>query len=268
MMPVGKMIGRLTGSRPMEAPLTVDEAGTVLANERRRMVVYGLAEADEEKMTLGNVSELIASSEHEKPPRLLESHERKQVYVALYQSHLPKLDNVGVINYDKDRGTFTYGPAFNTILRVLNAVEDVQDGVIPGNGPAATLLSKLPTFGQVEFPLTVDEVGVVVGNERRRLVIDAIGQADDGIQIGDLAEIVASAEYETPPGQLDKQQERRVWISCHQTHLPRLESMDIITYDPDADDSMVRRGPAFEHARRAIKAVRSECGGDNRGELA
>jgi len=34
----------------------------------------------------------------------LSSNERQRVYISLYQSHLPKLDNHGIVTYDKDRG--------------------------------------------------------------------------------------------------------------------------------------------------------------------
>lgn len=126
-MAVGDILKSITPgqSKPdPETSLTVSEAGIILKNERRRMVVFALAETDEKKLTLGNLAETVASAENEKPPRQLESKERKQVYVALYQTHLPKLDSMDVIEYDQDRGTFERGLKFDSTLSVLQGVAD------------------------------------------------------------------------------------------------------------------------------------------------
>jgi len=68
MMPVGGLLGKLTLNwiqRGPEPSLTIDEAGVLIKNERRRMVVYALAETDQEKLTIGGVSETVAASEGE-----------------------------------------------------------------------------------------------------------------------------------------------------------------------------------------------------------
>lgn len=246
-------------------PPAVDDAGLVIENERRRMIVYALVEADEEPLTIGGLAETIAASECEKLPQQLHSDERKRVYVAIYQEHLPKLDAMGVIDYDQDRGTVDPGPSLEPMHRILEVVEATQQDPEPGR--IATMLSPIvPSWQPSQSPLTTEEIGVLVENERRRLVIDSIGQVTDGISVKDLSENVASAEYETAPAQLSKVERKRVWISCHQTHLPRLESMDIVDYDPESDEKVARRGPAFDHAQRAIRAVRDECDGGKRGD--
>ena len=126
-MPVGSLLGKLTGDRSIgrtgPSP-SVDEVGLVLKNERRRMIVYAIAEADVERLKLGDVSEMIASSEFEKPPNHLNSKERKRVYIGLYQTHLPKLDKIRVVDYNQDRGTLERGPKFASMLQVLEIVAD------------------------------------------------------------------------------------------------------------------------------------------------
>jgi len=134
MMPVGGLLGKLTPNwiqRGPEPSLTIDEAGVLIKNERRRMVVYALAETDQEKLTIGGVSETVAASECEKRPAQLQSKERKQVYVGLYQGHLPKMDKMGIIDYDQDRGTLECGPKFDSALHIL---EGVADKCVDANG--------------------------------------------------------------------------------------------------------------------------------------
>ncbi|MEM4780367.1 MAG: hypothetical protein QXG03_02200 [Halalkalicoccus sp.] len=75
----------------------------LLANRRRRAVLYYLAEHDS-RVSMRTLAERIAAWEHGTTVRQLGSDQRQRVYIALYQSHLPKLDGAGVIAYDQARG--------------------------------------------------------------------------------------------------------------------------------------------------------------------
>ena len=69
----------------------------VLRNDRRRMVLEALGDADE-AVTARELSEAIAAREtgDDPPPRDV----RQSVYVSLQQTHLPKLDDLGIVDYD------------------------------------------------------------------------------------------------------------------------------------------------------------------------
>jgi hypothetical protein len=69
----------------------------VLRNDRRRMVIEALGSA-EDPVTARELSEVIAAREtgSDPPPRDV----RQSVYVSLQQTHLPKLDDLGVVEYD------------------------------------------------------------------------------------------------------------------------------------------------------------------------
>ncbi|MFC6723356.1 hypothetical protein ACFQE1_02880 [Halobium palmae] len=71
----------------------------VLRNTRRRLVLERLREADGAE-TVRDLSEHIAAVEsgEEPPPRNV----RQSVYVSLHQTHLPKLDDLGIVTYDSD----------------------------------------------------------------------------------------------------------------------------------------------------------------------
>jgi len=81
-----------------------DELFDVLANRRRRYVIEHLTN-HEEGHDIGTLSTRIAARENEIPVEAVTSSERKRVYTALQQSHLPKLDAAGLIEFDKQRGT-------------------------------------------------------------------------------------------------------------------------------------------------------------------
>lgn len=77
----------------------------LLQNSRRRAVLRYLAtNPDQEEFDMRTVSEAVAAWENGTPVEQLTSNQRQRVYIALYQSHLPKLDDSGVIEYDQARG--------------------------------------------------------------------------------------------------------------------------------------------------------------------
>lgn len=75
----------------------------ILKNGRRRRVLKYLQETEGE-VTLSDLAEHIAAIENDTTPKQLTSSERKRVYVGLYQCHLPKMDDAGVIEYNQARG--------------------------------------------------------------------------------------------------------------------------------------------------------------------
>lgn len=82
--------------------LTETEIHDLLRNERRRQVIKHLQDTVG-KTTLRDLADSIAEREtgESPPPRNI----RKSVYNSLHQTHLPKLDDRGIIEYDADRKT-------------------------------------------------------------------------------------------------------------------------------------------------------------------
>ena len=81
-----------------------DEIFHLLQNERRRLVLRYLTEHGDD-IEMREVAEQVAAWENDTTVAGLTSDARQRVYIALYQSHLPKLDENGVIEYDRNRGT-------------------------------------------------------------------------------------------------------------------------------------------------------------------
>jgi hypothetical protein len=76
----------------------------ILRNDRRRNVIKYLQETGRE-VSLRDLAVRIAEIETgESPPP---SNIRDSVYISLHQTHLPKLDDAGIVDYDSDRKTIT-----------------------------------------------------------------------------------------------------------------------------------------------------------------
>ena len=83
--------------------LTQDLVFDILSSPRRRYVLYYLRKIDE-PVALNDLAEHVAAWENETTVDELSDQERKRVYVSLYQTHIPKLDSVGIIDYDQQSG--------------------------------------------------------------------------------------------------------------------------------------------------------------------
>lgn len=84
--------------------LNKDDGFKLLSNKRRRYILHFLKEKEKET-NVRDLAEQVAAWEENKTVKKLKSKERKNVYVSLYQTHLPEMDKKGVIDYNKNRGT-------------------------------------------------------------------------------------------------------------------------------------------------------------------
>lgn len=109
--------------------LTKDDTFHLLQNSRRRAVLrYLLAYEDHEAFSMRDIAEAVAALEHDTMVKRLGSVERQRVYVSLYQSHLPKLDEHGVIDYDQSRGIVRSGPLLTVVEPYLADEFDADEG--------------------------------------------------------------------------------------------------------------------------------------------
>ena len=102
--------------------IRLDVIFDILKNQRRRHVLRYLRE--NESTTLSDLAEHVAALENDKDVRSLTSSERKRVYVGLYQCHLPRMNDAGVIDFDSDRGRIELRDTADQLDEYL----DVEDG--------------------------------------------------------------------------------------------------------------------------------------------
>jgi hypothetical protein len=89
--------------------LSQDKIFHVLQTQRRRDALRYLKD-NEGPVEMRTLAEQVAAWENDTTVEALASDERQRVYIALYQSHLPKLDDEGVIEYNQSRGVVERGP--------------------------------------------------------------------------------------------------------------------------------------------------------------
>lgn len=76
----------------------------LLSNPRRRMVLFYLRKRGCE-MAVKELAEEIAATENDIDVESVTYKQRKRVHVSLYQTHLQRLADAGVVRHEKDEGT-------------------------------------------------------------------------------------------------------------------------------------------------------------------
>lgn len=90
--------------------LSLDVIFEILHVSRRRDVL-GYLEENDGAASLDELAEFIAAKENGIEEWELSSSQRKRVYIGLYQCHLPKMDDAGIIDYNQPRGQVELKPA-------------------------------------------------------------------------------------------------------------------------------------------------------------
>lgn len=98
-----------------ELDLSPPEVYSVLSSERRRLAIRVLAENG--AMTHARLAEEIGAREHDTEPDALGSQQRKRIYIGLYQCHLEKLIDAGLVKWERTDG----------LVRPTDRLETVAD---------------------------------------------------------------------------------------------------------------------------------------------
>lgn len=114
-----------TEPAPARTSLNPDDVYDILSNERRRLI---LDHIEDRAWTLDDLATAIAGLENDKPPRLVDSQEKKRCYVGMYQCHLSQLDGLGVVDWDKRSGHITKGPEYEGVRRIQKTTRGLMEG--------------------------------------------------------------------------------------------------------------------------------------------
>jgi hypothetical protein len=120
--PSGGSGGKEMRDRLEQVGVSRDDLFKLLSNPRRRYVLYYLTQHATE-VELGTLATQIAAWENQIQESEVSGMERKRVYTSLQQVHLPKMDDSGVLAFDKRSGTIT----LKVSLTELELGEDMHD---------------------------------------------------------------------------------------------------------------------------------------------
>lgn len=103
----------------IEEERSKDQLYFVLSNYRRRFILDYLA-GNPGPVSLRTLSEELAAWENESDTNSITSNQRKRAYVSLRQTHLPKLQEMGIISFDPNRGIVEAMDQMETTFQFLS----------------------------------------------------------------------------------------------------------------------------------------------------
>ncbi|WP_224449291.1 DUF7344 domain-containing protein [Haloprofundus salilacus] len=157
---MGAALRQREGESERPTSLAETEIYDVLKNERRQHVVEQLSERPETQ-SVRELSEHIAAAETDSdtPPRKA----RHSVYVSLCQTHLPKLNDLDIVDYDAETKEVTPGHHAETVaayrLDTPN-VESRRDAYYLGLGAVGTAVVSAGVLGAPVLSVAPAVVGL------------------------------------------------------------------------------------------------------------
>ena len=102
---------------------------------------------------------------------------------------------------------------------------------MPQQGPEPEEFDNPDDSNELEESIEETQIHDVLRNERRRRTIEHLQDGSGTVTLRELSEAIAAAESgESPPPRNIRES---VYNSLHQTHLPKLDSLDVVSYDRD-----------------------------------
>ena len=138
-------------------PLAESEIFHILGNDRRRAIVQLLA-GHSDQLDVSDVASKIAETEVDGSS--VPNNLYKSVYVSLQQTHLPQLEEEGVIEYDSDAKTIEPGPNFGDVNQYVNGNNPSSRPVLVGHLAVCVLGLVVIVLAGLDLPLvsSVDPV--------------------------------------------------------------------------------------------------------------
>ena len=130
-----------------------DEVFTALSNQRRRNVITYLKQHGD-GARVRDIAEQLAAWENDLEISEVTYKQRKRVYTALHQSHLPKLAESGFIDYEPDRGIVSLteqSRQLEVYLEVVSENEILWGEYYVGLAVVCGLLAGAAWIGTVPF---------------------------------------------------------------------------------------------------------------------
>lgn len=116
------------GDEPDGGGIAREQIFEMLSNERRRYALEYLKGDTDGAVELRELVDYVAARENDVDEEALHYEQRKRVYSALRQTHLPRLAECGLVDYDVDRGRVSLN---GTAREVQMYMEYVPEDDIP-----------------------------------------------------------------------------------------------------------------------------------------
>ena len=119
---LARIQGTISATGDADDPLPVDLIFDALSNERRQRALIHLQRV--ERTTLGDLAEHVAAWENNTTIGSVARETRSRVYTGLYHSHVPRLADMGIVEYDRETDMVSLTSKADAIVPYLDAVDE------------------------------------------------------------------------------------------------------------------------------------------------
>jgi len=112
-------------STSRERRLSKEEIFDVLQNQRRRYVLQYLKRYDE-PVSLSDLATQVAAWEYRTPVEDVTNEQKKRVYTTLQQTHLDRMEDAGIIEYDNEENLVNRTPHTEELTVYLEIVPSTE----------------------------------------------------------------------------------------------------------------------------------------------
>lgn len=220
--------GGATGNTLFHSASEHRDAFEALARPRNRRIL-ALLDRRNRPLSAHQLATLLVAETEDVAREAVSDQAHRRVLVALVHNHLPTLEAAGLIERDEHD-------------RVVTAASRAYpDALMPVRSDDRT-----PSLGPVP-----DEHFDLLTDDRRRTLLSVLEDLQEErtgpvtITVEELARAVSERERQESAHGLDED-ERRLVLSLHHRHLPRLDDAGVVEYDPF--DETVRYGHDSDEA--------------------
>lgn len=180
-----------------------------LSDGRRRCVVR-LLQDRRSPVDLRDLATQVVADEGGRPLDSVRPYDVANVLPELAHQHLPQLESAGLVRWDRDAGTVT--------------------------------LTDHPALGDPKFQRIVagegerdwDAVLAQLADGRRRVVLSVVADHDGPVSRADIARTTITRAPDLFTGGTSTDPVEALETSLHHVHLPKLQSVGLVSYDLDA----------------------------------
>jgi hypothetical protein len=124
--PAKEWIDDFSSHPERETPISRDTLLSAVANEQRRAILASLTNASENTLEFDTLVDCVADLIHDEDGARPSDKNRLRARIALHHSHLPKLAEAGIIEYDAGTGPvrFVGGELERELLKLVRSEDD------------------------------------------------------------------------------------------------------------------------------------------------
>ncbi|NUB91653.1 hypothetical protein HTZ84_09410 [Haloterrigena sp. SYSU A558-1] len=97
-----------------------------LCQEHHRRIILAVLATEKRSLTVNDLTKAIVKHNHHTPLLEVSEEESRQIRISLHHMHIPKLEDLSLIEYDQERQLVEPTPQFDQLQPQLSAVIDAD----------------------------------------------------------------------------------------------------------------------------------------------